>query len=322
VERIDNKIMKSRIFFLFGFAVLGNACFFDNSSGIDDVSGPASGRTSGTSTGSATTSGYSTTTGSQGDTSNGGTGASSGLDTGSTGSETTSGTTSGDGVTNSGSTGVGTSSTSSTGGRDAGIGESSSSGSTGAMRDGGGITGSIGGNNGGNGGGSNGGSSSTGGSRDAGATGGRDAGTTSTGTTGSGGSDPLNAASKCTSNQKWSGANGLTMRPGENCVNCHTFTIAGTVFPSGHEPNDCNGQNGGINVVITDKNGKVTTLPINNVGNFETTAAIATPFTAKVVNTATGKERAMTSSQTVGACNSCHTQTGMNSAPGRITVPF
>lgn len=140
--------------------------------------------------------------------------------------------------------------------------------------------------------------------------------------------DPLNAAAKCTSNKTWTGGDrgSQLMHPGGACITCHktdrrapTLTIAGTVFPSGHEPDDCNGA-AGAKVVITDANGKVTTLTTNTAGNFYATAAIAMPFTAKV--TFNGKERAMVASQTDGNCNSCHTQNGANNAPGRITLPY
>jgi mono/diheme cytochrome c family protein len=43
------------------------------------------------------------------------------------------------------------------------------------------------------------------------------------------------------------------------------------------------------------------------------------PFTAKVV--VGGKERVMVGPQTLGDCNACHTQNGLQGAPGRIIVP-
>jgi hypothetical protein len=43
------------------------------------------------------------------------------------------------------------------------------------------------------------------------------------------------------------------------------------------------------------------------------------PFTAKV--TFQGREIVMTTPQTDGDCNSCHTETGANGAPGRIKLP-
>jgi hypothetical protein len=116
------------------------------------------------------------------------------------------------------------------------------------------------------------------------------------------------------------------MHPGVACINCHdsgrgpAFTIAGTVYPSVHEPDDCNGIVGtGTTVVITDKAGKVTTIPVNSVGNFYSAANIATPFQAKVVKG--GAERVMIGAQTNGDCNSCHTVKGSSAAPGRIVAP-
>ncbi|HJX65368.1 MAG TPA: hypothetical protein VJ860_15605 [Polyangia bacterium] len=44
------------------------------------------------------------------------------------------------------------------------------------------------------------------------------------------------------------------------------------------------------------------------------------PYTAKVVN-GSGIERVMVSTASSGDCNGCHTQTGANGAPGRITLP-
>jgi hypothetical protein len=43
------------------------------------------------------------------------------------------------------------------------------------------------------------------------------------------------------------------------------------------------------------------------------------PYSAKV--SYMGRERAMAAMQTTGDCNSCHTQGGANSAPGRILLP-
>ncbi len=137
--------------------------------------------------------------------------------------------------------------------------------------------------------------------------------------------------SVCTSGKTWTrGDRGSElMHPGVACIECHAkradaprFTIAGTVYPTEHEPDNCNGASGttaGAKVVITGADGKELSLPVNSVGNFYTTTAVAKPFKAKVV--AGGKERAMTASQTVGDCNSCHTETGANNAPGRIALP-
>jgi cytochrome c553 len=71
--------------------------------------------------------------------------------------------------------------------------------------------------------------------------------------------------------------------------------------------------------VITDADGNEYTLEPNQSGNFTSNQAIATPYTARLV-TADG-ERKMFTPQTIGDCNSCHTQDGMSGAPGRIVLP-
>lgn len=119
------------------------------------------------------------------------------------------------------------------------------------------------------------------------------------------------------------------MHPGGACIQCHSsgegprYTIAGTVFHGAREQTDCNGANGAtesLSVVVTDANGKKLTLPVNDVGNFFTKDPVAFPFQAKVVSSS-GKENVMTAAQSVGDCNTCHTQMGANAAPGRILAP-
>jgi hypothetical protein len=145
-------------------------------------------------------------------------------------------------------------------------------------------------------------------------------------------SDPLNAPPTCTSKTTWAqGTNGSgSMEPGQACISCHAgtggeapkFVIAGTLYPTGHEPDNCNGVNGstGATVVVTGNNGTVLTLKPNSVGNFYSSTTLPPPYQAKVVNAA-GVERVMSGTASTGDCNSCHTQTGANSAPGRITLP-
>jgi hypothetical protein len=114
------------------------------------------------------------------------------------------------------------------------------------------------------------------------------------------------------------------MRPGEPCPTCHSnFMLAGTLYPTGHEPNACNGVDGlatDVVVIISDASGREIGLYPNTAGNFYTSIAIAPPFHARVV--ANGKVRAMVAAQTDGSCNNCHTQAGANGAPGRVTLPF
>ena len=146
------------------------------------------------------------------------------------------------------------------------------------------------------------------------------------GSCGASGVDPLNAAPTCTSGQTSLGGESPVMDPGRACISCHAseieapkFTIAGTVYPTGHEPDNCYGTSS-VTVEITDAHGASLSLTPNAAGNFYSTAAIAFPIQAKVV--AGGKERVMTGAQPSGDCNTCHTQTGASMAPGRIVVPF
>jgi mono/diheme cytochrome c family protein len=145
--------------------------------------------------------------------------------------------------------------------------------------------------------------------------------------------DPLNAAPTCSSKTPVAGGEGSSqMLPGQACISCHgssgggeapKFAVAGTLYPTGHEPNNCNGASGtttGAKVVITGSDGTITTLVPNAAGNFYSNVALKLPYAAKVVNAA-GAERIMVAKQTSGDCNSCHTQTGATGAPGRVTLP-
>jgi len=137
--------------------------------------------------------------------------------------------------------------------------------------------------------------------------------------------------SVCTSGVFWSsGKRGVEMHPGRACIQCHTtqsdegpiVQIGGTVFPTFREPDECFGVDGtsaNVHVVITDAKGSVFDLPVAKTGNFALTTGATFPIRAKVV--AGGKERAMSASQTSGDCNACHTESGANGAPGRITAP-
>jgi hypothetical protein len=126
---------------------------------------------------------------------------------------------------------------------------------------------------------------------------------------------------------------GPEMMPGHACIACHEQTIAatgedapsfgfgGTAFPSGHEPDDCIGSGSeGARVTVTDATGRTFTATLNHSGNFFVGAELPTfPITA--VLEFQGRKRAMTTPQTSGDCNSCHTQEGDDGAPGRITLP-
>jgi hypothetical protein len=128
----------------------------------------------------------------------------------------------------------------------------------------------------------------------------------------------------CTSGVTWTGGSGATMAPGRACVACHTggeggaFSAGGTVYPTAHEPDNCNGA-ASASVEITDANGLVVSLLVNAAGNFYTTAPLAFPIRARVLSG--GKQRAMAGAVSSGDCNSCHTQSGLNAAPGRVVLP-
>jgi hypothetical protein len=138
----------------------------------------------------------------------------------------------------------------------------------------------------------------------------------------------------CTSGTHYTTGNGAFMHPGGDCIGCHSanqgpaFTFAGTVFPALHDVDDCNGVDGTktrITVVATDRKGRSVTMQPNAQGNFylDTAAAQATgitaPYRISVIDGA--KTRKMTQTITGGDCNSCHTTTGANGAPGRVIDP-
>lgn len=143
------------------------------------------------------------------------------------------------------------------------------------------------------------------------------------------GNGVYNGPTVCTSGTFWTGGDreSSSMHPGAACVSCHSERgegprgIAGTVFPTAHEPDDCNGASGssGVTVEITDANGRVTTLKVNGAGNFYSKRSVALPYTARVVSGT--KTRVMTTPQTNMDCNSCHTVGGTSGAPGRIIAP-
>ena len=143
---------------------------------------------------------------------------------------------------------------------------------------------------------------------------------------------PFDGLPVCTSDTHWKMADQPSpqMYPGVACNECHSmvlgtprFTIAGTLYPTGHEPDNCNGALGAI-VEIVDANNVIFTLePTNEAGNFMFSIVEspqpAFPFRARVI--LDGRVRAMTGEVANGDCNSCHTQDGASSAPGRILLP-
>jgi hypothetical protein len=145
---------------------------------------------------------------------------------------------------------------------------------------------------------------------------------TSSGASGTAGADASTTYTPvCTSNMMAPATFGPTMEPGNACVACHNTFLAGTVYPTAHEPNDCDGVNvSNATVRVTDATGAVTSISINNVGNFYTNgSALTPPVQVEVVYN--GATRAMATPLSIGDCNSCHTEQGDNGAPGRIMLP-
>ena len=149
----------------------------------------------------------------------------------------------------------------------------------------------------------------------------------STNAQGDASSPPTPAPTVCTSGLTYSSADGASalMHPGKKCLACHaqtgapSYEIAGTVYPTIHEPDDCLGSNvTGMKVVIVDAAGVTHTMPVNASGNFYRVTSIPMPYTAMVVNGT--QTRAMKNAQTDGDCNNCHTEQGARS-PGRIMAP-
>lgn len=147
------------------------------------------------------------------------------------------------------------------------------------------------------------------------------------------GFDPFAAPPGCSTGRTWTFGNrgSDNMNPGQACIACHTtsrgapsFSIAGTVYQTAREPNNCHGGapsgGGPIVVEITDAMGVVQMIPVfPNSGNFYLEAPIATPYRARVLYN--GTARAMATPQTNGDCNTCHGAMGSMGAPGRIVLP-
>jgi mono/diheme cytochrome c family protein len=151
-----------------------------------------------------------------------------------------------------------------------------------------------------------------------------------------GATDPFATDPVCTNGMYNTQQANVSMFPGEACVSCHVdkggpkLAFAGTVYPTAHEPNDCKGVLiTGAQINVTDSTQKTFTTDVQGNGSFYMYASpqkggilFTPPYTVKL--TYQGRERDMTglvTPPTDGDCNSCHTETGMNGAPGRILLP-
>lgn len=149
----------------------------------------------------------------------------------------------------------------------------------------------------------------------------------------SGTTDPTTPApTTCASGSNWTRGNRGSddMNPGQPCLACHTNTggegpmmrYMGTAYPALHEKDNCNARpTGTVTVEILDANDAVVeVIPVSPLsGNFasaRTGAAISYRARVKVDGTVKSE---MSSLQTNGDCNACHTEQGANGAPGRVT---
>jgi cytochrome c553 len=177
-------------------------------------------------------------------------------------------------------------------------------------------------------------------------TGGMPAGTCQTNTGGSdGGLAALTCASALITWKPIAGdpKGGPTMAPGLACAACHSgqnfqnqnpnnamnrtdqvYDAMGTVFPALHEQDLCfsDAGSGGVRVeILAMDSGIKATMAVNSAGNFygNVNSGLPNPYTARV--TRGTSVIAMSTAQTTGDCNSCHTEQGLNGAPGRIVAP-
>lgn len=137
----------------------------------------------------------------------------------------------------------------------------------------------------------------------------------------------------CTSGAFWAEQDdegSKDMNPGRACIDCHqtedegpSLLVAGTVYPTLHEPDDCNGLPGGVTVVVTDATQAQYTATVRASGNFFLEAdeekALVFPITAEVRR----GDQVLPMKDPVDSadCNTCHSVLGAEGAAGRIVAP-
>jgi hypothetical protein len=142
------------------------------------------------------------------------------------------------------------------------------------------------------------------------------------------GTDTADPNDDCVSDMYWMSGNmgSQFMHPGRDCLACHQnfnevpgLVLAGTVYENLHEVDECDGVEG-VTVTITDFNGVVFQTTTNAAGNFGLfEPSLVPPYTARL--DWQGRTRMMAAEQTPTSCNSCHSLSGAEQAPGRILAP-
>jgi hypothetical protein len=145
---------------------------------------------------------------------------------------------------------------------------------------------------------------------------------------------PKPAPTSCPSMTFWTdGETGSElMLPGKPCRACHqveatqlAYFFAGTVYDTFYTQDLCNSPppSGARIELLDDADGTVTmTLLPDAAGNFtslDVSPGVPTPYRARLV--ANGLAREMTTAQTNGDCNGCHTEQGTHVLPATLDAP-
>jgi hypothetical protein len=145
--------------------------------------------------------------------------------------------------------------------------------------------------------------------------------------------DPFSVGPQCTSGRTWAcGNTGVEfMNPGQACVNCHrtrpgapVWKAGGTVYQTLREPDNCLGPSSPasdpVKIFLTDSAGVEHSVTMRPGGNFYF-PEIGPPPYRRIRVEYQGRTQFMPPPAPHGDCNLCHTQMGIEGAPGRIVLP-
>lgn len=97
----------------------------------------------------------------------------------------------------------------------------------------------------------------------------------------------------------------INMTPGDDCLRCHDFSAAGTVFP--HASAESSEGVSGITVTFRDADGReVARTTTSAAGNFLVEGELPAEYSVELSQPGVEGTQVMTS-VTSGACNRCHT---------------
>jgi len=133
-----------------------------------------------------------------------------------------------------------------------------------------------------------------------------------------GGSDSGKGSSGGSDSGKGSSGSGGSHNEGRNCLECHSFASAGTVFTSLNARNNTPGV-AGYRIQL---NNSVVFSTARGTGNSRGSSLPSGKFTAQVIDPSgnvVNSSASLSHDASRRACNSCHSASGNNGAPGRIT---